>query len=125
MRKYLIHWTASNQGGQKTVVYSATGVGAREQIDQLYSTMPGFMMISCREIPDDNLPTTTTYSDTSSGDGIPDIQDFKDVASISGLTVAGFLILFGLITLPIGIGIIFIIAGALMFKSIYKWGSKV
>ncbi len=124
MRKYLIRWTAPNQGGQEAVVYSATGVGARDQIKQLYGNMPGFLMVSCQEIPDDNLPTTTSYSDTSSGDGGLDIQDVKDVASVSGLAAAGFLIFLGLITLPIGIGILFIIAGVLMFKSIYQWGSK-
>jgi hypothetical protein len=124
MKKYLVKWNATGQGIQQAVVYSVTGIGARDHIKQLYGSMPGFLMISCQDLNNDELPTTTSYSDTSSGDGGLDIADVKDVASVSGLTVAGLLILFGLITLPVGIGIIFIIAGVLMFKSIYKWGSE-
>lgn len=126
MRKFLVTWTANGQGGNKPVVFARDFGAARAQIESLYGGMPGFMIISNQEIfENEELPTSTTYSDAFSTDNVgPGISDAKDAASVFGLVLSALVILFGLITLPFGVGILFIIVGILMFKGVYNWGSK-
>jgi len=113
--KYKVAWSSPRQGIQSTTVDALNTFAAQEQVESLYAHIEGFRLISTspvfekqeRSEPEQSYSSESSYNDSSGGD-----EDFSTMIGTAAFVVGGSIILFGLITLPTGIGAM-IIGGAI------------
>lgn len=105
--KYKVDWTSPRQGIQHTTVDALGPMQAQEQVESMYAHIEGFNAFCVSPVfekKDYSEPQQSYSSESSqvvSGGGGDDFSTM--IASIS-LFVAGVVIIFGLLTLPAGIG---------------------
>lgn len=105
--KFKVAWTSPRQGIQSTTVDALNTFAAQEQVESMYAHIDGFRLISTspvfekkeRSEPQQSYSSESSYNSSSGSD-----DDFSASIGGAGLFVAGCLILFGLFTLPTGIG---------------------
>jgi hypothetical protein len=105
--KYKVAWSSPRQGIQSTTVDALGIMQAREQVESMYAHIEGFNFISAspvfekkeRSEPEQSYNSESSYS-SSDSDG----DDFSTMVGTAAFFVAGIAILWGLFTLPSGIG---------------------
>ena len=113
--KYKVAWSSPRQGIQSTTVDALGIMQAREQVESMYAHIEGFNFISAspvfekkeRSEPEQSYVSGSSSSSSGGGDG----DDFSTMIGTASFVVGGFIILFGMITLPVGSGAM-IIGGA-------------
>jgi hypothetical protein len=104
--KYKVAWSSPRQGICSTTVDALGPMQAQEQVESMYAHIDGFRFISTSPVFDKKEPESydddyePSYSESSGGDD----DDFSTGIASVGLLVGGCVILFGLFTLPTGIG---------------------
>jgi hypothetical protein len=105
--KYKVVWNSPRQGIQSTTVDALGPMQAEEQVESMYAHIDGFRINHVSPVfekkeysePEQSYSSESSYSESSSSD-----DDFSASIGGAGLFVAACLILFGLFTLPSGIG---------------------
>lgn len=106
--KYKVAWSSPLQGIKSTEVDALNMGAAREQVESMYAHIDGFSFISVSPVfekkeysePEQSYSSESSYRESGDGDG----DDFSTMIGTAAFTVGGFIILFGLFTLPTGIG---------------------
>jgi hypothetical protein len=104
--KYKVAWSSPRQGIKSTTVDALGPMQAQEQVESMYAHIEGFSFISASPVFDKQEPES--YDDdyepsyTQSSDS--DDDDFSTMIGAGAFALGGFIILFGLFTLPTGIG---------------------
>jgi hypothetical protein len=112
--KFKVAWSSPRQGIQSTTVDALGIMQAQEQVESLYAHIDGFRLISTSPVfekkeyseSQQSYSSESSYTPSSSGD-----DDFSATVAGVGLFVGGCIILFGLFTLPLGIGAMIIGGG--------------
>jgi hypothetical protein len=107
--KYKVDWSSPRQGIRSTVVDALGPMQAQEQVESMYAHIEGFRFISTspvfekKEQPEQqqSYSSGSSNSDVSSGG---DVDDFSTMIGAGSFFIAAIAILFGLFTLPTGIG---------------------
>jgi hypothetical protein len=105
--KYKVSWNSPRQGIRSTTVDALGPMQAQEQVESLYAHIDGFRLISTspvfekkeRSEPQQSYSSESSYNSSSGSD-----DDFSTTIGGVALALGGFIILFGLFTLPTGIG---------------------
>jgi len=110
---YKVSWSSPRQGIKSTTVDALGPMQAEEQVESMYAHIDQFRIISVspvfeKEEYSEPQQSYSSGSESSGGSG----GDFSAVIGGGALVLAGFIILFGLLTLPAGI-IAMIIGGAI------------
>jgi len=106
--KYNVSWNSPSQGIQSTTVDALGPMQAQEQVESLYAHIDGFRFISAspvfekKEYPqsEQSYSSESNCSESSSGGD----EDFSTMVGTAAFFFAGVAVLWGLITLPSGIG---------------------
>jgi hypothetical protein len=106
--KYKVSWNSPRQGIQSTTVDALGPMQAQEQVESMYAHIDGFRLISTSPVfekkettsPKQSYTSTSVQSSSSSSDG----DDFSTIIGAASFFIAAIAILFGLFTLPTGIG---------------------
>jgi hypothetical protein len=104
--KYKVAWSSPRQGIQSTTVDALNTFAAQEQVESMYAHIDGFRLISTSPVFDKKEPESSyddyepSYTEESGGDD----DDFSVMIGGGAIALGGFIILFGLFTLPSGIG---------------------
>jgi hypothetical protein len=104
--KYKVAWSSPRQGIKSTTVDALGPMQAQEQVESMYAHIEGFSFISVSPVfekkeysePEQSYSSESSYSESDSDDDIS-----VGIATV-GIFAAGGFILFGLFTLPSGIG---------------------
>jgi hypothetical protein len=104
--KYKVAWSSPRQGIKSTIVDALGPMQAQEQVESMYAHIEGFSFISASPVfekkeysePEQSYSSESSYSESDGDD------DFSVSIGGAGLFVAACFILFGLFTLPTGIG---------------------
>lgn len=104
--KYKVAWSSPRQGIKSTTVDALGPMQAQEQVESMYAHIEGFSFISASPVfekkeysePEQSYDSESSYSESDGDD------DFSVSIGGAGLFVAACFILFGLFTLPTGIG---------------------
>jgi hypothetical protein len=110
--KFKIAWCSPTQGIQSTTVDALNSFAAREQVESMYAHIDGFSFISVSPVFENNesqSPRTSESSYTESSGG--GIEDFSTMIGSGAIAAGGFIILFGMFTLPTGI-VAMVVGGA-------------
>ena len=105
--KYKVAWSSPRQGIQSTTVDAINTFAAQEQVESMYAHIDGFRLISTSPVFEKQKsyePEPFHEPDSYSYNGGDSDDDISAGIGGAGLFVAGCLILFGLFTLPTGIG---------------------
>ena len=105
--KYKVAWNSPRQGIQSTTVDALNTFAAQEQVESMYAHIEGFRLISTSTVfekkespqPQQSYRSESSYTSSSSGN-----DDFSTMIGAGAFALGGFIILFGLFTLPSGIG---------------------
>jgi hypothetical protein len=104
--KYKVDWTSPRQGIQHTTVDAISLTAAKEQVESMYAHIDGFKSFCVSPVfekkeysePEESYSSESSHSESVDGDDIS-----VGIATV-GIFSAGGFILFGLFTLPSGIG---------------------
>jgi len=116
--KYNVSWNSPRQGIRSTTVDALGPMQAQEQVESLYAHIEGFRINHVSPVfekkeyskpPEQSYSSESSYSDSSGGD-----EDFSTMVGTVAIFAAGVAILWGLITLPSGIG-------AMLFGGAIGW----
>ena len=113
--KFKIAWSSPRQGIQSTTVDALNSFAAQEQVESIYAHIEGFRFISTTPVFDkqESYETEPSWKSDSSSYVSSDDGDESIGAGIAGvgLLVGGCIILWGMMTLPAGIGAMIIGGG--------------
>jgi hypothetical protein len=106
--KYKVVWNSPRQGIQSTTVDALGPMQAEEQVESMYAHIDGFRINHVAPVfekkeysqPEQSYSSESSYSESSSSDD----DDFSTMIGAGAFALGGFIILFGLFTLPSGIG---------------------
>jgi hypothetical protein len=112
--KYKVAWSSPRQGIQSTTVDALNVFAAQEQVESLYAHIDGFKIISTSPVfeKQERSEPEQSYTPESSSSGGGEPDDFSTMIGGGAFALGGFIILFGLFTLPSGIGAM-LIGGAI------------
>ena len=107
--KYKVSWNSPLQGIQSTTVDALGPMQAQEQVESMYAHIQGFRFISVSPVfekkeysePQKSYTSEPSQSDFSGGGGD---DDFSTMIGAASFFIAGAAFLWGLFTLPSGIG---------------------
>ena len=105
--KYNVSWNSPRQGIRSTTVDALGPMQAQEQVESMYAHIDGFRINHVAPVfekkeysePKQSYSSESSYSESSSSD-----DDFSVMIGGGAFALGGFIILFGLFTLPSGIG---------------------
>lgn len=103
--KYKVDWYSPKQGPRSTEVEAISSYAAKEQVDSMFGEIEGYKSYSVVAVfeeksQNNNLSENYNSHTPSSSDS----DDFSATITGVGFLVAGIAILWGLFTLPTGIG---------------------
>jgi hypothetical protein len=106
--KYNVSWNSPRQGIRSTTVDALGPMQAQEQVESMYAHIDGFRINHVSPVfekkeyskPEQSYNSESSYNDSSGGDA----DDISVGIATVGIFAAGGFILFGLFTLPSGIG---------------------
>ena len=112
--KYKVSWNSPRQGIQSTTVEALGPMQAQEQVESMYAHIEGFRINHVSPVFENKKYSEPeeSYSSSYESSGGGDADDFSTMIGGAALAAGGFIILFGLFTLPTGIGAM-IIGGAI------------
>jgi hypothetical protein len=107
--KYKVDWSSPKQGIRSTTVDALNMTAAKEQVESMYAHIEGFKAFCVSPVfekkeysePQQSYSSVTPNSDSGSGG---DGDSFSTMIGAASFFIAAIAILFGLFTLPSGIG---------------------
>jgi hypothetical protein len=107
--KYKVDWTSPRQGIRSTTVDALGPMQAKEQVESMYAHIEGFNAFCVSPVfekkeysePQESYSSGSSNNDSSSGG---DGDSFSTMIGAGAFFIAAIAILFGLFTLPSGIG---------------------
>ena len=105
--KYKVSWNSPRQGICSTTVDALGPMQAQEQVESMYAHIDGFRINHVSPVfekkeysePQQSYSSEPSYNESSSSD-----DDFSVMIGGGAFALGGVIILFGLFTLPSGIG---------------------
>jgi hypothetical protein len=106
--KYNVSWNSPRQGIRSTTVDALGPMQAQEQVESMYAHIDGFRINHVSPVfekkeyskPEQSYNSESSYSGSSGGE----IDDFSTVIGTAAFFVGAIAFLWGLFTLPSGIG---------------------
>ena len=106
--KYKVSWNSPRQGIRSTTVDALGPMQAQEQVESMYAHIDGFRINHVSPVfekkeysePEQSYSSESSYSDSTGGE----IDDFSTMIGTAAFFVGGAAFLWGLFTLPSGIG---------------------
>jgi hypothetical protein len=105
--KYKVSWNSPRQGIQSTTVDALGPMQAQEQVESMYAHIDGFRLISTSPVFEKKeQPEQQQFysSESSNNDSSGGVDSFSTLIGAASFFIAAIAILFGLFTLPTGIG---------------------
>lgn len=103
--KYKVDWSSPRQGIRSTTVDALGPMQAEEQVNSMYAHVEGFKSFCVSPVfeKEERYEPEESYSSSYESSGGGD-DDFSVMIGGAALAAGGFIVLFGLLTLPTGIG---------------------
>jgi hypothetical protein len=106
--KYKVEWTSPRQGIQSTTVDALNLTAAKEQVESMFTHIEGFNVFCVSPVFEkkESLQPQQSYRSESSYSGSDNSgsDEFSTIVGTAAFFVAGAAFLWGLFTLPTGIG---------------------
>jgi hypothetical protein len=105
--KFKVAWSSPRQGIQSTTVDALGPMQAQEQVESMYAHIDGFRFISTSPVfekKEEPEQQQSYSSESSNNDSSGGVDSFSTLIGAGSFFIAAIAILFGLFTLPTGIG---------------------